>query len=41
MLNNEFIRQGHRNCTACYDEKGNLDQASKYQETFVHFLTEI
>ena len=40
-LNDEFIRQGQRNGTACCDEEGNFDQASQYQETFVRFLTEI
>ena len=41
MLNNELISQGQRNGPACCDEEGNLVQDSKYQETFVHFLTEI
>ena len=40
-MNDEFIRQGQRNGTACCDEEGNFDQASQYQETFVRFLTEI
>ena len=40
-LNNNFIRQGQRNGPVFCDEEGNLAQASQYQETFVHFLTEI
>ena len=41
ILNDELIRQGQINSRACCDEEGNLDQASHYQETFVHFLTEV
>ena len=33
--------QVQRNRHACCDEEGNSDQASQYQETFVHFMTEI
>ena len=33
--------KGHRNVPECCDEEGNLDQYSHYQETFVHFFTEI
>ena len=40
-LNGELIRQGQRNGPACCYEGGKLAQASHYQETFVHFLTEI
>ena len=40
-LNNELIMQVHRNCPARCDEEGNLAQDSQYQETFVHFMTEI
>ena len=41
IFNNELIRQVHRNVIACCDEEGNLAQALYYQETFVHFLTQI
>ena len=40
-LNDELIRQGHRNGPACCDEEGNFAQSSKYQEMFFHFLLEI
>ena len=40
-MNDELIRQGYRNSPACCVEEGNLDQALQYQETCVHFLTEI
>ena len=40
-MNDELIRQGQINGPACCDKEGNLAQASQYQETFVHFMTEI
>ena len=36
-FNDGFIQEGQRNGPVCYNEEGNLNQASQYQDTFVNF----